>query len=214
LTKNEDQRGHIPVFRSRSNNIVVKSRPIKIKPKPDYKKVNKTRKSRGYSFEKTQIVQAFNTHPSGEWNAKRLGGATTHLPDIVVTNNANSILYSIEAKSGDTDRLYIPRDEIERCIDITTKFLSSYRNRYVVLAFKFKGNKALKRKLQYRFIISDNIETLVDKTLKYVCFNLTKNRLIFQYENKKIGISVGENGIKSIDSIQDFVEWQGWMVTV
>lgn len=185
---------------------------------PDYTKVNKTRRSRGYVFEK-QIVNAFNNHisPSSssssssqkkEWHAKRLGGTTTHLPDIVIINNDKSILYSVEAKSGDTDRLYIPRDEIERCLDITTKWLSSYKGKYVVLAFKFKANKQEKRKLQYRFIILDNIFTFVYNELKFISFNIITDELIFQYtQGKKLVIS-REQFSKPIDTIEKFVAWK------
>lgn len=178
--------------------------------KPDYKKVNKTRRSRGYSFE-TNIVKAFNSKEG--WSAKRLGGTTTHLPDIVVTNNSKSILYSIEAKSGDTDRLYIPKDELERCIDIVDKWLSLFQKRYVVLAFKFKGNK--KRKLQYRFIASDNFPKMVNHKLKFVCYNIVKDQLIFQYhEDNKIIISLKNLNISPIDSINKLIEWKGWMRTL
>lgn len=201
-----------------SNGILSKKRISakikKVKEKKDFKKVNKTRKSRGYFFEKVQIVQAFNSHKSGEWCAKRLGGSTTHLPDVVVTNNSKSILYSIEAKSGDTDRLYIPRDEIERCIDITDKWLSSFQRRYVVLAFKFKRNKTLKRKLQYRFIISDNIQKLITKELKFISYNISKDELALQYEHNRIRIRNKDLNIKPIDTLEKFVEWDGWTVTL
>src|ERR687883_496290 len=60
------------------------------------------RRSRGYSFEHT-LVQRLN---NGVWNARRLGGSSTGLPDIIAVNNTEAILLSIEAKSGTGDILY------------------------------------------------------------------------------------------------------------
>ncbi|MDN5844756.1 MAG: hypothetical protein L0H53_00605, partial [Candidatus Nitrosocosmicus sp.] len=127
--------------------VLVSKSQIKIPP--DYKKVNRQRRSRGYNFEYS-IVNAFNNHRSKDWSARRLGGSSSGLPDIVATNKHKSVLYSIEAKSGESNILYIPRDQIERCLDITDTFLTAYQNRYIVFAFKFKGNKSKKTKLRYR----------------------------------------------------------------
>ena len=76
------------------------------------------RRSRGYSFEHT-LVQRLN---NGEWNARRLGGSSTGLPDIIAVNNIDAILLSIEAKSGTGDILYVPQDQIRRSILIRNMF--------------------------------------------------------------------------------------------
>ena len=50
--------------------------------------------------------------------ARRLGGSSTGLPDIVAVNNTESILLSIEAKSGTSNSIYVPDDQIGRCFFI------------------------------------------------------------------------------------------------
>lgn len=117
------------------------------------------RRSRGYGFEHT-LVQKFN---KTRWDARRLGGSSTNLPDIVAVNNAHSILLSIEAKSGTSDNLYVPSDQIERCIQIK-KMFGVYRTSHAILAFKFMRKKRvlqngektyIKRKLQEYYKIAD-----------------------------------------------------------
>ena len=66
------------------------------------------RRSRGYSYEHS-LVQRLN---SGSWIARRLGGSSTGLPDIVAVNNSEATLLSIEAKSGTGDALYVQPDQL------------------------------------------------------------------------------------------------------
>ncbi|MFZ0511954.1 MAG: hypothetical protein WAM14_10135 [Candidatus Nitrosopolaris sp.] len=101
------------------------------------------RRSRGYSFEH-RLVQRLN---SGDWNARRLGGSSTGLPDIIAVNNKTGTLLTIEAKSGTGDVLYVPADQIQRCLLIDQMF-SYYEKRHIVLAFKFMRKKRFKRKDQ------------------------------------------------------------------
>jgi Holliday junction resolvase len=101
------------------------------------------RRSRGYSFEHT-LVQRLN---NGVWNARRLGGSSTGLPDIIAVNNIEAILLSIEAKSGTGDTLYVPQDQIKRSLLIRNMF-SFYTTRHFILAFKFMRKKRYKRKGQ------------------------------------------------------------------
>ena len=101
------------------------------------------RRSRGYSFEHT-LVQRLN---NGVWNARRLGGSSTGLPDIIAVNNIEAILLSIEAKSGTGDTLYVPLDQIKRSLLIRNMF-SFYTTRHFILAFKFMRKKRYKRKGQ------------------------------------------------------------------
>jgi Holliday junction resolvase len=117
------------------------------------------RRSRGYGFEHT-LVQKFNRT---RWDARRLGGSSTNLPDIVAVNNVHSILLSIEAKSGTSDNLYVPSDQIERCIQIK-KMFGVYRTSHAILAFKFMRKKRvlqngektyINRKLQEYYKIAD-----------------------------------------------------------
>jgi len=98
------------------------------------------RHSRGYSYEHA-LVQRLNR---GFWNARRLGGSSTGLPDIVAVNNADGILLTIEAKSGTSDILYVPQDQLERCMKIRNMF-GIYPTRHIVLAFKFMSKKRFRR---------------------------------------------------------------------
>ena len=101
------------------------------------------RRSRGYSFEHT-LVQRLN---NGVWNARRLGGSSTGLPDIIAVNNIEATLLSIEAKSGTGDTLYVSQDQIKRSLLIRNMF-SFYTTRHFILAFKFMRKKRFKRKGQ------------------------------------------------------------------
>jgi Holliday junction resolvase len=87
-------------------------------------------------------VQRLN---NGQWRARRLGGSSTGLPDIVAVNNDTGILLTIEAKSGTSDILYVPLDQIERCLMVRNMF-AIYPERHIILAFKFMGKKRFRRK--------------------------------------------------------------------
>lgn len=106
-------------------------------------KLSNFRRSRGYSYEHS-LVQRLNI---GDWCARRLGGSSAGLPDIVAVNNKTSVLLSIEAKSGTGDALYIPQDQIRRCILIQNMF-GYYKRRYTIFAFKFMRKKRFVRKGQ------------------------------------------------------------------
>jgi Holliday junction resolvase len=99
------------------------------------------RRSRGYSYEHT-LVQRLN---NGSWIARRLGGSSTGLPDIVAVNNNEATLLSIEAKSGTADALYVRPDQIQRCLLIRDMF-GYYKTKHVILAFKFMRKKRFTRK--------------------------------------------------------------------
>ncbi|VFJ15104.1 resolvase [Candidatus Nitrosocosmicus franklandus] len=97
------------------------------------------RRSRGYNFEHGLVKRLNN----GDWIARRLGGSSTGLPDIVAVNNKLSILLSIEAKSATGNSIYVPPDQIMRCHGIT-KMFKAYNERYIILAFKFMRVKRQK----------------------------------------------------------------------
>lgn len=99
------------------------------------------RRSRGYSYEHT-LVQRLNNR---EWVARRLGGSSTGLPDIVAVNNSKATLLSIEAKSGTGDALYVRPDQIQRCLLVREMF-GYYKTKHVILAFKFMRKKRFTRK--------------------------------------------------------------------
>ena len=124
-----------------------------------YVKLNRIRRNRGYSFEHV-LVQKLNTNA---WNARRLGGSSANLPDIIAVNNKDSIFLSIEAKSGTADSLYVPSDQIQRCFQIRDMF-QVYKTAHVILAFKFMQKRRIReegktlyihRKLQEYYKIAD-----------------------------------------------------------
>ncbi|HET6727374.1 MAG TPA: hypothetical protein VFH19_05015 [Nitrososphaeraceae archaeon] len=131
-----------------------------------YVKLNKIRRNRGYSFEHV-LVQKLNTNV---WNARRLGGSSANLPDIIAVNNMESIFLSIEAKSGTADSLYVPSDQIQRCFQIRDMF-QVYKTAHVILAFKFMRKKRIReegktvyihRKLQEFYKIADKYSKMKD----------------------------------------------------
>lgn len=94
------------------------------------------RHKRGYVFEK-YITKNINDE---KWDSRILGGASSGLPDVVATNNEKDILFSIEAKSTVGNKSNIPQNEFVRCAKILS-WLGRYRNKYIVLAFKFGAGK-------------------------------------------------------------------------
>lgn len=114
---------------------------------------SKLRRNRGYVFEYNLTDRFMDLQVDG-WNARRLGGSSTGLPDIVAMNNKTGILVTIECKSGEANTLHIPDDQLERCRE-TMRLFSYYPHRFFIAAFKFKGLRK-KRKLCYRFGVFDS----------------------------------------------------------
>lgn len=96
------------------------------------------RQNRGYVFE-TQLVKEFN---KGNWKARRLGGASSGLPDIGIVNNSQSLLYAIEAKSTVYNFCIVPVKQIKRCMDFLEIF-SLYKKRNIILAIRFATKRAI-----------------------------------------------------------------------
>jgi Holliday junction resolvase len=131
-----------------------------------YTRLNRIRRNRGYSFEHV-LVQKLN---GDVWNARRLGGSSANLPDIIAVNNKESIFLSIEAKSGTSDNLYVPSDQILRCFQIRDMF-QVYKTAHVILAFKFMQKRRVRgegrtvythRKLQEYYKIADRYSKIND----------------------------------------------------
>lgn len=111
--------------------------------KKESKKVARTRRQRGYHWEDT-IVKRFNSIDN--WNAFRLGSPSVGLPDILAINSNESALFTIEAKSGTTNSLQVPFDQIERCLRWANTF-ELYQTRKVILAFKFLSKRRIGKSL-------------------------------------------------------------------
>ena len=103
------------------------------------KKIARTRRQRGYNWEDT-LVKRFNSLE--HWKAFRLGSPSIALPDVLTVNNIESVIFTIEAKSGTGTTLQVPFDQIERCLNWVNNF-EVYQKREVILAFKFLSKKRI-----------------------------------------------------------------------
>ena len=108
-------------------------------PIKDNKKIARTRRSRGYHWEDT-LVKRFNA--LAEWKAFRLGSPSVGLPDILAVSTKNRAIFTIEAKSGTTNSLVVPFDQIQRCLKWVDTF-EVYKTRRVIFAFKFLSKKRI-----------------------------------------------------------------------
>lgn len=132
-------------------------------------KTQRTRRQRGYFWEDT-LVKRFNSLDG--WKAFRLGSPSVALPDILVVNNKKSTIFTIEAKSGTTDRLPVPSDQISRCLNWINNF-GVYKNRKVILAFKFLSKKRVglgqyeSRELREFYKVWDTSNEIIDCVCTY-----------------------------------------------
>ena len=137
------------------------------------KKINKKtaqiRRQRGYNWEDT-LVKRFNSLES--WKAFRLGSPSVALPDVLSVNNLESTIFTIEAKSGTGTTLYVPFDQIERCLNWIDNF-QVYQKREVILAFKFLSKKRIgtgkykKRDLHEFYKVWDKKKKIIDVVCTY-----------------------------------------------
>jgi len=133
------------------------------------KKIAQTRRQRGYNWENT-LVKRFNSIKS--WKAFRLGSPSVALPDVLTVNNAESTIFTIEGKSGTGTTLYVPFDQIERCLNWIDNF-QVYQKREVILAFKFLSKKRIgtskyeKRELREFYKVWDKKKKVIDCVCTY-----------------------------------------------
>ena len=133
------------------------------------KKTARTRRQRGYNWEDT-LVKRFNSLQN--WKAFRLGSPSVALPDVLAVNNPESMIFTIEAKSGTGTTLQVPFDQIERCLNWVDNF-QVYQNREVILAFKFLSKKRTgvgtyeKRKLHEFYKVWDKTKKPIDFVCTY-----------------------------------------------
>ena len=138
-------------------------------PKKDNKKIARTRRQRGYHWEDT-LVKRFNSVEN--WKAFRLGSPSVSLPDVLAVNTQNSMIFTIEAKSGTSTSLPVPADQIERC-QKWIKTFDIYQNRKVILAFKFLSKKRIglgmyeSRELREFYKVWDESNEVIDCVCTY-----------------------------------------------
>lgn len=105
----------------------------------NHRNAARTRRQRGYQWEET-IVKRFNS--AENWKAFRLGSPSIALPDVLAVNTKEKSIFTIEAKSGTSNSLPVPFDQIERCLKWVETF-DIYKKRKVILAFKFLSKKRI-----------------------------------------------------------------------
>ena len=138
-------------------------------PPTKTQKISRIRRQRGYHWEDT-LVKRFNKLDN--WKAFRLGSPSVALPDILSLNNDDSIIFTIEAKSGTSTSLTVPSDQIVRCMNWTENF-KVYQTREVILAFKFLSKRRIgnslyeKRELREFFKVWNTKRTPIDIVCKY-----------------------------------------------
>ena len=143
---------------------IIKQNPLK-----DNKKIARTRRQRGYNWEDT-LVRRFNS--AENWKAFRLGSPSIALPDVLAVNTQSSMIFTIEAKSGTGTSLPVPYDQIERC-QAWIKTFDIYKNRKVLLAFKFLSKKRIgqgqyeHRELREFYKIWDESKKITDCVCTY-----------------------------------------------
>jgi Holliday junction resolvase len=90
------------------------------------------KRQRGYAWE----VKVVNDFKELNFTVTRLGGTTSSMPDVSAHDDYTKTIISIECKSGISDSLLVPRDQLERCIDWCNEW-GLYVDKKVILAFKF-----------------------------------------------------------------------------
>ena len=153
----------------KNQNLISKSLNEYEKIKKTNKKIAQTRRQRGYNWEDT-LVKRFNSVKS--WKAFRLGSPSVALPDVLSVNNIESMIFTIEAKSGTGTTLQVPFDQIERCLNWINNF-QVYQKREVILAFKFLSKKRIgtgkyeKRELREFYKVWDKKRKVIDCVCTY-----------------------------------------------
>ena len=119
--------------------ILEKKLAKKYSKKSRNQRIAKIRRQRGYNWENT-LVKRFNSLEN--WKAFRLGSPSVALPDVLVVNNIESTIFTIEAKSGTGTTLQVPFDQIERCLLSKKRIGSSiYENRKLHEFYKVWNKK-------------------------------------------------------------------------
>ena len=153
----------------KNQNLISKDLNEYEKIKKINKKTAQTRRQRGYNWENT-LVKRFNSIKS--WKAFRLGSPSVALPDVLSINNVESIIFTIEAKSGTGTTLFVTFDQIERCLNWINTF-QVYQKREVILAFKFLSKKRIgtgkyeKRELREFYKVWDKKKKVIDCVCTY-----------------------------------------------
>ena len=91
------------------------------------------RKQRGFAWERDVVRRLKNLG----WSARRLGGSG--MPDVIASGPGYRHSLIIECKSGYSDKLYVPLDQIKRQFEWVNEAILP--NPESMLAFKFAEGK-------------------------------------------------------------------------
>jgi Holliday junction resolvase len=151
------------------SNLVRLEKHATKRTRKDNVKIARTRRQRGYHWEDT-LVKRFNS--LDDWKGFRLGSPSVGLPDILAISTKKSTIFTIEAKSGTTNSLVVPYDQIIRCLRWVDNF-ELYQTREVIFAFKFLSKKRIglgeyeKRELREYYKVWDKSKQISDFACNY-----------------------------------------------
>lgn len=189
----------------------------------DYTARNKKSRRRGYDFE-NWLVKEVSSYPY--WGARRLGGSSTGLPDVMMSfaelvpaNNKEdpdlkkwkTIIVATECKEGENNTLYVEREQVKRCFAAITQLWQSIDDKWILLAFKFLRNKtqykARTQTLQ-RYILIPYSE--IAEWLKQY-YDTQYVKILFRYDIRKEELNImqydsnsGNKAIITYKSGQDY----------
>ena len=135
----------------------------------DNKKINKIKKQRGRSFE-VHVKDLFKSHG---FISHKIGSNSKDVPDVVSWDDHSKTVVAVEAKSTATNRAYVPKKQVQRCIDWVNE-MGLYTEKFVILAFKFKGigKYPNRRKVRYHYkIIPFAVAVSVSCNYDGICFS-------------------------------------------
>lgn len=147
--------------------------------------VHTLRQGRGYRHE-DWLVDEFKKIG---WSARRLGGSSTGLPDVVAVNHDTGWpqLLSIECKSGKLIHdgnvgykkhyLYIEKKQVDRCIMIAKMFDAYHAD--VMFSFKFSYGTS-RPPLIYHFLMDSRCYNVMNRFHSLVCNSA--GECIFSYD--------------------------------
>ena len=150
------------------------------------------RRERGYAWE-SNLCRNINNIKG--WEARRLGGTTTTMPDIIATHDSG-LICGIECKSTSNNYAYVSGDQIIRCGEICNMF--SLYIPQTILAFKYTKNKEHKLKktlymINYNVDMTDIIRCRHDSTPE--CKKVKKGKWKPLNKHQCTPIQFNESGI-------------------
>jgi len=70
------------------------------------------------------------------------------MPDILAIKHSSRLVMAIEAKTGQGRHLYVPEDQVLRCMDMAQSFQPTFTG-CVILAFRFQRITGKRKPVEY-----------------------------------------------------------------